>query len=240
MSECSAVARLRMAALAGTAAIALTAGSANAQDTSTPDDPPADESSEGRLEDNRRNRRAARDQPSGHAAFGGGDDRGNGGREGDRGPPGPRRLHAEPVHFRLARQRQQHPEFHHPRHFRRRRRDGRTRRRPLHRRRLCAPHQRLGAARARHRPRRSAARAARDAVRPQLDRRRDPHLLAASRRTSSKDISAGPSAISTGTTSSACSTSRSPTRSPCACRAPGSTRTGTSPAARRSSAAPKT
>ena len=50
MSECSAVSRLRMTALAGTAAIALTAGSANAQDTSTPDDPPAGESSDDRLE----------------------------------------------------------------------------------------------------------------------------------------------------------------------------------------------
>ncbi len=49
MSECSAVARLRMAALAGAAAIALAAGSANAQETGAPADPPADESSQDRL-----------------------------------------------------------------------------------------------------------------------------------------------------------------------------------------------
>jgi iron complex outermembrane receptor protein len=51
MSECSAVSRLRTAALAGTAAIALTAGSARAQETGTPDDPPAGESSQGRFEE---------------------------------------------------------------------------------------------------------------------------------------------------------------------------------------------
>lgn len=48
MSECSAVSRLRMAALAGTAAIALTAGSAKAQDTDT-QDPPAGANPESRL-----------------------------------------------------------------------------------------------------------------------------------------------------------------------------------------------
>src|SRR6188768_3630561 len=51
MGECSAVSRLRMAALAGTAAIALTAGSASAQEAGTPDDPPADEGSQGRFEE---------------------------------------------------------------------------------------------------------------------------------------------------------------------------------------------
>src|SRR6187200_2692349 len=50
MSECSAVSRLRMAALAGTAAIALTAGSASAQQAGAQGDPPADESSEDRFE----------------------------------------------------------------------------------------------------------------------------------------------------------------------------------------------
>src|SRR5688572_11216411 len=49
MGTCSAVSRLRMAALAGTAAIALTAGSADAQDTGTRADPATDESSESRL-----------------------------------------------------------------------------------------------------------------------------------------------------------------------------------------------
>ena len=51
MGECSAVSRLRMAALAGTAAIALTAGSASAQEAVAPDDPPAGETSQGRFED---------------------------------------------------------------------------------------------------------------------------------------------------------------------------------------------
>jgi len=43
MSECSAVSRLRMIALAGTAVIALTAGSANAQESTTQDPPEASE-----------------------------------------------------------------------------------------------------------------------------------------------------------------------------------------------------
>src|SRR6478735_7815823 len=50
MGACSAVSRLRFAALAGTAAIALAAGPGYAQDNRAPDDLPADESAQGPLD----------------------------------------------------------------------------------------------------------------------------------------------------------------------------------------------
>ncbi|HEU4650462.1 MAG TPA: TonB-dependent receptor plug domain-containing protein, partial [Croceibacterium sp.] len=51
MGEFRAFSRLRIAALAGTAAIALTAGSANAQETGATTDDPASESGDGHFED---------------------------------------------------------------------------------------------------------------------------------------------------------------------------------------------